>query len=52
MMCPFVPGFHFVESVGQHQAELGAEVKQDEEDSFLFDTAQFSWIGLPKVLQK
>ena len=32
-MCPFVmvgedvPGFHFVESVGQHQAELRAEVK-------------------------
>ena len=23
-----VPGFHFVESVGQHQAEMGAEVKQ------------------------
>ena len=23
-----VPGFHFVESVGQHQAELGVEVKQ------------------------
>ena len=44
-----VPGFHFVESIGQHQAGLGAEVKQYGENSFLFDTAHFSRIGLPKV---